>query len=343
MKIACIGAGRVFSHYSALLKDHPDISIVSVFDLDINALSQYRSKYSICSSIHELVSCKPDLICILTPSGLHADVYKQAVEFRIPILVEKPLALKPEDARLMIELSGVHHVPIYCAFQNRFNEAVQAAKSLVMRGIIGNVLACHVSLEWCRFQDYYDDGWHGTWKLDGGVIAQQAIHHVDAALYLLGKATSVFGIGSNLINHLEAEDTFHGIIELESGVRITLFASTAFRPADRCAEIKIYGSDGTIEIGGIALNSLKLSSSRLTQEVHQDFPNGYGLSHIDLLEAIDHDISNNTRLQDSRLDISAAAHTTDVISALYASWENKSWAHVGKDTSSRWGAQLSRL
>ena len=27
-----------------------------------------------------------------------------------------------------------------------------------------------VRLRWCRKQDYYEDNWHGTWKMDGGVI-----------------------------------------------------------------------------------------------------------------------------------------------------------------------------
>ena len=36
-----------------------------------------------------------------------------------------------------------------------------------------------VSLLWCRYQNYYNDDWHGTWKMDGGVINQQAIHYID--------------------------------------------------------------------------------------------------------------------------------------------------------------------
>ena len=39
-------------------------------------------------------------------------------------------------------------------------------------------------VRWCREQEYYEDGWHGTWKMDGGVVSQQAIHHLDALQWL---------------------------------------------------------------------------------------------------------------------------------------------------------------
>ena len=53
-----------------------------------------------------------------------------------------------------------------------------------------------VRLRWCRFQDYYNDGWHGTWSQDGGVTNQQAIHHVDALTWICGEVESVCAISA---------------------------------------------------------------------------------------------------------------------------------------------------
>ena len=53
------------------------------------------------------------------------------------------------------------------------------------------MVSVSVRLRWCRLQEYYNDGWHGTWAQDGGVTNQQAIHHVDALTWICGNAKAV--------------------------------------------------------------------------------------------------------------------------------------------------------
>ena len=43
-------------------------------------------------------------------------------------------------------------------------------------------------------------------KMDGGVINQQAIHHIDALQWVCGKVDEVCANTGNLLNNLEAED-----------------------------------------------------------------------------------------------------------------------------------------
>ena len=69
---------------------------------------------------------------------------------------------------------------------------------------MGKIIRIH-TINRCRFQEYYEDEWHGTWLNDGGVINQQAIHHVDATTYLVGGVKSLVSYGSNLSNKLQAE------------------------------------------------------------------------------------------------------------------------------------------
>ena len=76
-------------------------------------------------------------------------------------------------------------------FQNRFNKSVRYLKSLIDKNKIGKIVTVSLSLLWCRYQNYYNDKWHGTWLNDGGVINQQAIHHIDVIRYLFGPIKSV--------------------------------------------------------------------------------------------------------------------------------------------------------
>ena len=54
-----------------------------------------------------------------------------------------------------------------------------------------------MKLHWCRDQNYYSDDWHGKWNMDGGVINQQAIHHLDVLQWINGPLEKAYGSKSN--------------------------------------------------------------------------------------------------------------------------------------------------
>ena len=109
-------------------------------------------------------------------------------------------------------------------------------------------MSVSLSLRWCRLQEYYDDGWHGTWAQDGGVTNQQAIHHVDAWTWICGEVNSVSAISATRANKLQAEDTLVAAVELENGGLATLELTTAARPKDIEASVTITGTNGVAQI-----------------------------------------------------------------------------------------------
>ena len=50
-----------------------------------------------------------------------------------------------------------------------------------------------VRLRWSRGIEYYKQSkWRGTWKLDGGVVANQSAHFIDLLQWLFGMPKKVF-------------------------------------------------------------------------------------------------------------------------------------------------------
>ena len=92
--------------------------------------------------------------------------------------------------------------------------------------------------------------------MDGGVVSQQAIHHLDAIQWLSGGVNRVVSHSSNQINKLEAEDTNISLLEFQNGAVGTFEATTSVRPKDYDAEISIFGSDGFIIVGGLSMNKI---------------------------------------------------------------------------------------
>src|SRR3546814_18835960 len=96
---------------------------------------------------------------------------------------------------------------------------------MVDGGRVGRLVTAGIRVHWCRGQDYYDDPWHGRWAMDGGVLAQQAIHHLDALQWLGGPIEAVCAAGEAMLNRLEAEDTAVAVVRFKSGALGTLEAT----------------------------------------------------------------------------------------------------------------------
>ena len=218
-------------------------------------------------------------------------------------------------------------------YQNRFNPALVKTKEILDQNLLGELNMISARVRWCREQEYYEDGWHGTWKMDGGVVSQQAIHHLDALQWLSGGVKKVVSHSSNQINKLEAEDTNISLLEFCNGSVGTFEATTSVRPQDYYAEISIFGSDGFIVVGGlsmnkiIGLNSNKIKNCReIQKKFSENVEHGYGVSHPRIL--------NETlkRLREGNLEppinYLEAKKSVVLMNAIYESAEKKDWVKI---------------
>lgn len=195
--------------------------------------------------------------------------------------------------------------------------------------LLGKLISVTVKINWCRYQEYYNDKWHGTWSMDGGVTNQQAIHHIDILTYLFGPAKEAISFMRKSLNQLEAEDTSVALIKFKSGLLSTFEATTAARPIDYEASLTVLGEKGRIKIGGIALNKIeewnfnKITkyNSIVKNKFSQKVNNGYGKSHKELLNNLIAKL-NDRKSKKEIVDIKSTFTTTNLISGLYQSSEN---------------------
>jgi predicted dehydrogenase len=278
-----------------------------------------------------------DLILVATESGKHFQHTSEILAAGKHVIVEKPPCFFPkeiEDAERFARERGLMYAVV---FQNRLNPAMRILKKTFDEGRFGKLVLATIRLRWCRYQDYYEDGWHGTWKMDGGVINQQAIHHVDALQWVCGPVADVCAAQSNALNRLEAEDTTVATVRFLNGALGLVEATTAARPDDFEASISIVGEKGTAVIGGIALNEIHTwrfveerdEDRDIPEKYSQEVPTGYGLSHGPLLQEI------VDRLEQKRIDPpitgSDAVPTVRLIHGLYRSAEIGGWVRMDEN------------
>jgi UDP-N-acetyl-2-amino-2-deoxyglucuronate dehydrogenase len=346
-----LGCGRVAGRWTEVMASEiKNADVIGVCDIvkskAENVAGLLNGDVKVCDDLQELIELKPDVIAILTESGNHYSHAKIILESGIHVIVEKPIALIPEHAYELELLSEKQKLMYTEVKQNRFNPAIAKLKEVYDSDRFGKIVTATIRLRWCRYQDYYEDGWHGTWAMDGGVINQQAIHHVDALSWICGPVAHVCAHGENRMNALEAEDTMIGLVRLANGGVGTIEATTAARPEDFEASLSIVGEKGIVVVGGIALNKIEMWSfvepedddKNIPNSFSQEVPTGYGLGHGPYIqEVVDRLLNGNTTPVVSATD---GGKAEEIVHALYVSIETGTWVSLDANLrSSKLGLQ----
>ncbi len=334
LKFGLVGCGRIAKRHSELL-GHGHIEgaqLGAVCDIVERKAQRIGSAFQVpwYTDMHQMMQREQlDVVVILTESGLHAEHTVALAPYGKHIVVEKPMALTLDDADAMIRACDKHGVRLFVVKQNRFNVPVTKLREALDAGRFGKLVLGTVRVRWCRRQDYYDqDAWRGTWALDGGVLTNQASHHIDLLEWMMGEVDSVFARSSTALVDIEAEDTAVVLLRFRSGALGIIEATTAARPTDLEGSISILGEKGTVEIGGFAVNEMKVW--RFEQSTPDDAevltrysvnpPNVYGFGHQAYYQ---HVVGCILHEQPQLVDGLEGRRSLELISAIYESIETR--------------------
>lgn len=307
LNFALVGCGRIAKRHSELLgfEQIKGARLIAVCDLIEEKSKKIGEQFSIAyyTDMHQMMrNEKIDVVVVLTESGNHAKNVIELSQYRKHIVVEKPMALKLDDADAMIRACDNASAKLFVVKQNRFNLPVLKLREALEQGRFGKLVLGTVRVRWCRHQSYYDQAsWRGTWEMDGGVLANQASHHIDLLELMMGDVESVFARSTTALAKIEAEDTAVVILKFRNGALGVIEATTATRPKDLEGSISILGEGGTVEIGGFAVNNIKVwnfvetkpSDKNVIEKYSVNPPNVYGFGHQVYYEYVVSCISNN--------------------------------------------------
>lgn len=333
-KFGLVGCGRIAQRHAQLLTEGgiEGAELAAVCDIVPERAQALGAKYDTpyFEDMHEMMSTvKPDVVAILTESGRHAEHTLALAPYGAHIVVEKPMALRLSDADAMIAACDQAGIKLFVVKQNRFNVPVVKLREALQLGRFGKLVLGTVRVRWSRPQSYYDqDSWRGTWGLDGGVLTNQASHHVDLLEWMMGDVRTVMAMSSQALANIEAEDTAVVCLRFSSGALGVIEATTATRPTDLEGSISILGEGGSVVIEGPAVNKLK--TWQFASEVPEDAeviekysvnpPNVYGFGHQAYYE---HVVSSLTTGARHLVDGLEGRRSLELISAIYESIETQ--------------------
>ena len=290
MNFAIIGCGRIAPRHAQALQELSDSRLVAVCDIIERRVQHFAQTYGgkpYTDYRHLLEQLDVDAVSICVPSGLHATIGQDAARAGKHVLVEKPIALNLADSDALIETCESAGVTLGVVLQNRFNPPMRDLRRLVDEGHLGKLLLGNATVRWYRPQEYYEDGWHGTWAMDGGALMNQSIHHIDAMQWLMGDVESVFAYTGTLAHRMEAEDVGVAVLRFKSGALGVIEGSTITYPENIEGSVALFGERGSVKVGGTALNrkvfwkvagQIEHEREMLSHEM-VDPPTVYGNSH----------------------------------------------------------------
>jgi len=332
LKFAIVGCGRITRRHSELLgnKQIAGAALVAVCDIIPAKAKKTGEQFQVSyyTDAYEMLEKEEiDVISICTESGHHAENVIQLAKFGKHIVVEKPMALTLDDADLMIKACDENNIKLFVVKQNRFNVPVQKLRQAVEENRFGRFVLGTVRVRWCRTQEYYNmEPWRGTWAMDGGVLANQASHHIDLLEWMLGDVESVFAKSMTALVNIEAEDTAIVVLKFKNGALGIIEATTATRPKDLEGSISLLGEKGSVEIGGFAVNEMKAwnftNKTREDEFVLKEYsvnpPSVYGFGHQAYYEHVVDCILNDKK---QLVDGLEGRKSLELISAIYESIE----------------------
>ncbi len=148
-----------------------------------------------------------DLVIVSLPPQLHPRVCADLLRGGLPVLCEKPVALRTADAADLLKVNGF----LMAGHVLRFDAGMQTLRRLIQSGRLGQLRTMTARKCWPAYT---------SWRLGpgGGAVMIKDVHYWDLIPWLTGAAPlSVYAAGGDLFHGAGVEDAYHLIMRLEGG------------------------------------------------------------------------------------------------------------------------------
>ena len=198
---------------------------LSIMERDPSVAKECRDKFNIhrtFNTIEDALSSDAEVIDIVLPHNMHMEVAIKAMERGKDVIIEKPIARTPDEARKMISTARRTGRKLMVAEQFHFDPVILKINEIIKEGKVGKLLSILIR----------DQTMHliKAWRSDesamgGGALIDGGIHYVDAMLSIGGEYRKISSKVMKGGSSLQGEDTSLSMFDFKSGAAGFLFYS----------------------------------------------------------------------------------------------------------------------
>lgn len=251
-----IGAGLMGKRRAISIAALPNTKILLIADTALVKAQELAMQYG-CDATddaekvvaHTDIDCV--IICTTTPHLAHYTI--AALAHGKHVLVEKPLAMRLEDARAVV--AAATKAPgkvVKVGFNHRYLPTIMKAKELYAdgNGAIGKLMFIKATYGQ-KGRIGYEKEWRAHKEHGGGELLDQGVHIIDLCRQFLGgiDASTTRGIATQLFWGGDADDNAFFVVENDA--RIPAFIHVSSSLWRNTFRFELQGTLGRIEIEGI--------------------------------------------------------------------------------------------
>lgn len=278
--VGIIGCGVIAPTHAESLKGLPDVSIKWCCDLIPEKARKLSEQFQIARTTTDyrevLADPEVDLVTIGTDHASHSEIAVAAMRAGKHVVCEKALS----SSHAKVDAMTAEHLfhPQLCfsgIFQHRFEPTNLYLKKLIAQGKFGAIQTVAMNVSCLRTAEYYRaDPWRGTKAFEGGgVLINQAIHHIDLMRYFFGEVEAVSATTANRTHEgvIEVEDAAAIALKFRSGTLATITATSSSAAVLWRNLFVITGTDGYLEYIDMQPGFMKFRDEAAEAEVRQGF------------------------------------------------------------------------
>lgn len=245
--VVVIGAGAMGSFHAesvATLKRANLIAVVDPAEKQAKAVARRLGCRAFADAGEALSLPEVEAVVIVTPERIRQAPIAAALARRLPIFLEKPLAVTLAEGKALARQIKAARVPFQIGFQRRFDPAIVAIKEALAKWGPPEIVR---SLT----RDPEPPSLEAGLRC-GGIVIATLIHDIDCSQFLAGPIRSVFARGGKLVakhDHPDWFDTLVVNVEFASGALGVLEAS--WRAAyGYDSRVEVHARGGMLQSGG---------------------------------------------------------------------------------------------
>ncbi len=189
LRLGIIGCGRISqAHIKAAKYLKDEVEIVALADKDLERATKIGSTLGITFCVEDykklLENQRVEAVIIALPHHLHYEVTLASAKAKKHILLEKPMALKYQEAEKMVAVAKENDITLMIGHSRRFSEAMKILRQRIYE--IGPIIRIIINFL-VYFPKPPTDWWKSQEEAGNLIIYLQASHSIDFVLWTLNK------------------------------------------------------------------------------------------------------------------------------------------------------------
>lgn len=285
LRVAVVGTGAIAQIvHLPLLKDMPGARVEAVCDVDDGKAGAIAGRLGIpyvYERLEDLLDADvADALVICTPNHLHAEQVVTALEAGKHVLVERPLALRPEEAKAAVEAADKADRVLMVAYNNRYRPDVRGLRSFIEAGELGRVFTMHGTWFSRKIRPKRHT-WRHSREAGGGAFLDLGVQVLDLCLWMVDyPAAESVCAHLNPGENMEVEDSAAVLVRLEGGATLSIQVTWSLLAERDRHHVRIFGTAGSASTQPIRVfKEIEHGMLDVTPQIAQGRENAYTASY----------------------------------------------------------------